>query len=107
VREVFAVAQQLRIRAAGAELLDLPLVADRIGPGTTPVGPAVPPTTPPADDTDGDDDGGPAPDRAGLEALLRAHRGVVSDVARAVRRSRKQVYRWIASHGIDVRRYRS
>jgi DNA-binding NtrC family response regulator len=107
VREVFAVAQQLRIRAAGAELLDLPLVADRIGPSMAPAGPAVPPPAPPADDTDGDDDGGPAPDRAGLEALLRAHRGVVSDVARAVRRSRKQVYRWIASHGLDVRRYRS
>ncbi len=124
VREVLAVAQQLRIRAAGAgagvgasagmgaEPFDLPFVADRLGPD---------PAAAPADSeavavaavsgaaaTDGDDDdgGAAAPDRAGLEALLRAHRGVVSEVARAVRRSRKQVYRWIAGHGLDVKRYR-
>jgi hypothetical protein len=32
--------------------------------------------------------------------------GVVSEVARTIRRSRKQVYRWIASHRLDVKRYR-
>jgi DNA-binding NtrC family response regulator len=113
VREVFAVAQQLRIRSASAEdpdlPLDLPLVADRLTGEAAPSRPAPAQAPVPADEDDADvdaDDGGPAPDRAGLEALLRAHRGVVTDVARAVRRSRKQVYRWIASHGIDVKRYR-
>jgi len=108
VRELFAVAQQLRVRGANAgEPLDLPLVADRL---------ARPPPDDSNDDGAGDDegdddeeegDGDAVPDRARLEALLTAHRGVVSDVARAVRRSRKQVYRWIATHGVDVRRYRS
>ena len=118
VREVFSVAQQLRLRSAGAEPLDLPLVADRLGPGAAPCAPerAQPSparATPPGganeiarDEDDGGDGGGPAPDRAGLEALLRTHRGVVSEVARAMRRSRKQVYRWIASHGLDVKQYR-
>jgi DNA-binding NtrC family response regulator len=115
VREVLAVAQELRIRGAGGETLDLPLVADRLGPvpavapaaPAAPVAPAAPAPAASDDDADaGDDDGGPAPDRAGLEALLTAHRGVVSEVARSVRRSRKQVYRWIASHGLDVKRYR-
>jgi len=100
VREVLAVAQQLRIRAAGAEVLDLPLVEDRL------ISPAPPADGAAADAAGDDDDGGPAPDRAGLEALLRAHRGVVSEVARATHRSRKQVYRWITHHGLDLDRYR-
>jgi DNA-binding NtrC family response regulator len=135
VREVFSIAQQLRIRSAGTELVDLPLVADRLSlgggqDGSMPLSfpplsfpppsfpppscsppqspPALRPSTPTIDDpiTQDEDDCGPAPDRAGLEALLATHHGVVSQVARVTRRSRKQVYRWIESHGIDVNRYR-
>jgi DNA-binding NtrC family response regulator len=101
VREVFAVAQQLHIQGTGDEPFDLPLVADRLGAAPAP--PPPQPAPPPAADSD---DGGPAPDRTGLEALLEAHHGVVSEVARAVGRSRKQVYRWIAAHGLDAKRYR-
>ncbi len=114
VREVLAIAQQLRIRSADAEPFDLPAVADRLGLGAAPAGstrpqssPSLRPPAPVAAEADEvDDDSGPVPDRASLEALLEAHRGVVSEVARAVRRSRKQVYRWISSHGLEVERYR-
>ncbi|HLL23727.1 MAG TPA: sigma 54-interacting transcriptional regulator [Kofleriaceae bacterium] len=102
VREVFAIAQQLRVHREGGGPLDLPLVAGRLS-ATAPS--AISPRESEKDE-EADDDLDAVPDRAGLETLLRAHRGVVSDVARAVHRSRKQVYRWIASHGLDVRRYR-
>jgi transcriptional regulator with GAF, ATPase, and Fis domain len=110
VRELLALASQLRIRgggAAGPLDLDLELVADRLGRPA----PAVSPP-PAAEPVDGADDRAeaadkePPPDRAALEALLVAHRGVVADVARAMRRSRKQVYRWIADHDLDVARFR-
>lgn len=114
VREVFSVAQQLQIRAAGADLFDLPLVADRIRPSAAsgslqrsqspPCAPTTLPT--PASETNSDDDREAVPSRVDLEAMLEAHHGVVAVVARMVRRSRKQVYRWIASHGLDVRHYR-
>lgn len=48
----------------------------------------------------------PPPGRAQLEALLRRHSGVVSEVARAVSRSRKQVYRWLEHHGLDAEAFR-
>ena len=41
-----------------------------------------------------------------LEALLREHKGVVADVARAMGRSRKQVYRWVVQQGLDVAKFR-
>jgi DNA-binding NtrC family response regulator len=104
VREVFSVAQQLQIKAAGADLLDLPLVEDRIGPSATPGG-LQPPARAESEPTS-DEDREPIPNRADLEAMLAAHDGVVAAVARTMRRSRKQVYRWISSHGLDVHHYR-
>jgi DNA-binding NtrC family response regulator len=41
------------------------------------------------------------PDRAELLHLLAQHNGNVSDLARDVGRSRKQVYRWLDQHGIE------
>jgi transcriptional regulator of acetoin/glycerol metabolism len=46
------------------------------------------------------------PDRAELEALLRAHRGNVAELARAQGRSRKQVYRWLEALDLDASGYR-
>jgi DNA-binding NtrC family response regulator len=107
VRELLALASQLRIRGAGATgPLDLELVADRLAR------PAHVSSSPAAESDERSDDRAeaadkePPPDRAALEALLVTHRGVVADVARAMRRSRKQVYRWIADHDLDVARFR-
>ncbi|WP_170319620.1 sigma 54-interacting transcriptional regulator [Polyangium spumosum] len=102
VREVLALAAQLRIRGGSADVLDLDLVEGRLTPAPAATG-----------DTDEDDEREeaaaekePPPGRVELEALLQKHRGVVADVARVMRRSRKQVYRWITEHGVDVRRFR-
>jgi hypothetical protein len=59
-----------------------------------------------AEDEPGDDRSLPIPDRAQLDALLRRWRGVIADVARETGRSRKQVYRWIEEHQLDVTSYR-
>ena len=109
VREVQALAAQLALAAADAPRLDV------IHAGELLVARAAPPSAPPDSGDGGDrvaargDDGGDRdkpPDRAELEALLRAHQGVVANVARAMQRSRKQVYRWIEQHGLDVAAYR-
>jgi transcriptional regulator with PAS, ATPase and Fis domain len=44
--------------------------------------------------------------RARLIALLTQHRGNVTEVARALGRSRLQVYRWLRRHQLDPRSYR-
>jgi len=49
----------------------------------------------------------PIPSREELIVLLREHGGSVAEVGRATGRSRKQVYRWIESHGIDIEAFRS
>ncbi|MGK3984792.1 sigma 54-interacting transcriptional regulator [Sorangium sp. So ce136] len=110
VRELLGLAAQLRIRGGEAEVLDLELVADRLAPPSSPGEAAAasrattsPPDPGPMSDADERE---PPPDRAQLEELLRAHRGVVADIARAMRRSRKQIYRWISHHGLDVQRFR-
>jgi DNA-binding NtrC family response regulator len=46
------------------------------------------------------------PAKAALETLLREHRGNVTELARAVGRSRKQVYRWLEQHALDAERFR-
>jgi DNA-binding NtrC family response regulator len=42
-----------------------------------------------------------------LRTLLGKHRGNVAEVARAVGRSRRQVYRWLQKYGLDVDSFRS
>lgn len=46
------------------------------------------------------------PSKSELASLLSAHRGSVTEVARATGRSRKQVYRWLEAHALDPERYR-
>jgi transcriptional regulator with GAF, ATPase, and Fis domain len=103
VREVLAIAAHLRITSRGASELDLDLVADRLDIPDDIATASTPPSARPSEEPQ---DREPPPDRAKLEALLREHRGVVADVARSMRRSRKQVYRWITAQGLDVRAYR-
>jgi DNA-binding NtrC family response regulator len=69
----------------------------------------APPPTPssPASGAPPADKRGPAPrDRAELEELLRTHKGNVTELAQASGRSRRQIYRWIDAHGIDLERFR-
>ena len=117
VREVQTLAARLRLHASGAALLDVELVRDQLGavaPAASPSaavvgGPkagAITPAPSPAGGDEPDDDREPPPGKAELEALMRAHHGVVANVARAMRRSRKQVYRWLELHGLDAARFR-
>jgi len=107
VRELLAVARELGIMSGGREPLDAPLFLERINS----VQNARAVQTAPADDARALPSGassspGPSIDRAELERLLREHRGVVAKVAEAVARSRRQVYRWIEHHKIDVDAFR-
>ena len=108
VREVQALAAQLRLAASPLGLVDTIHAGDLLAPRPAPAAPASAPATPAPDSATPDSaaDRDPPPDRAELEALLRTHRGVVANVARAMQRSRKQVYRWIEQHGLDVAAFR-
>lgn len=122
VRELMKIATELEVKAQGRPLLDVDLLEGRaLGPGAQGVGFASPATTiPPAsaalpqtptpppmvsmqrprkEDL-------PAPDKNALEALLKTHKGKVSDVARATGRSRTQVYRWLEEHKLDLEAFR-
>jgi DNA-binding NtrC family response regulator len=110
VRELFKVAAELKIRGAGAASLSLKLVAERLRPPEVAVPSASAPRSgAPASSSSGSSSSStprPIPTRDELVALLREHKGSVADVARVTERSRKQVYRWIESHGIDVDGFR-
>jgi len=99
VRELEKIATELAIRGAGRERLEPELIEARLQAFEAPA--PAPAPEPPAPATPR----GP-PDREALEEALRAHRGVVSDVARATGRSRKQVYRWLTKYGLDPEDYR-
>ena len=47
------------------------------------------------------------PSKEVLEQMLVEHKGVVAQVARALGRSTKQVYRWMARQGLDPADYRA
>ena len=107
VRELFKVAAELKIRGTGAASLELRLVASRLErskeqPAAVSEPRASVKASPAAKETDR-----AIPTRDELVALLRAHGGSVAEVGRATGRSRKQVYRWIESHGIDVETFRT
>jgi transcriptional regulator with PAS, ATPase and Fis domain len=101
VREVRTVAKQLRIRA-GAGPYRLEELEGSLPLPLTPHGP--PPEV--QAEAGGSEEREPPPNRAQLEELLWLHRGVVADVARAMSRSRKQVYRWLHHHGLEVEAFR-
>jgi DNA-binding NtrC family response regulator len=119
VRELQKVMAEARARGEGRESLDLALVEARLSLVPRAPLPLQSSTTVPlmapagersANATDESLENAllvPIPDRAALEALLERHRGVVADIARETGRSRKQVYRWLTDHGLDVERYRA
>jgi DNA-binding NtrC family response regulator len=107
VRELLKVSAELRIRGAGAPVLELGLVAERLKRGSLVPPPTSTSEAPTSVERDRlDDKDRPIPSKDELVALLRTHGGRVADVARATGRSRKQVYRWIEQHGIDVETFR-
>jgi DNA-binding NtrC family response regulator len=64
-------------------------------------GPGAPAAAPGADDE------AAAPSKDELVALLRQARGSVSDVARALGKDRRQIYRWLKRHGLDPDDFRA
>jgi transcriptional regulator with PAS, ATPase and Fis domain len=93
-----------RLTTALALAGDQPIDRPHLGPL------AAAPPPPRAADPDADaaasDDEDDAAQRARLIALLTQHRGNVTEVARALGRSRLQVYRWLHRHQLDPRAYR-
>lgn len=101
VREAIKVARELKVRGVGAEALGLSLVQGRIEPAAN-----LDQRPLPVVDTAAQPSGPPIPTREELDALLKAHGGIISRVARVTGRSRTQVYRWLEQHGIDPTTYR-
>lgn len=96
VRELIGVATELRVWGKDRDVLDLRLLEERSGRPLVPREIATPPdVTSPLE-----------LGRSELAALLQEHGGNVAAVAKAVKRSRTQVYRWIEKHELDLDRFR-
>ena len=99
VRELKAVAQQVQLlaRSGVVERSHLP-VAIREYQGSSSAD---------VEDPGATMDGGEAPTKDELEALLQRHDGNVASVGRDLGRHRQQVYRWLKRHGLDPSSFRS
>jgi DNA-binding NtrC family response regulator len=90
VRELAKVAKELSIRGKGEPKLTRSLVEHRLdAPRPESRASALEP-----------------PDRGELERLLAEHRGNIAKISRALGRSRRQVYRYLEEHGLDLERFR-
>jgi len=99
-RELDRIAIDLSVRGAGYEELVVELVqgalqSAHMRPAKTAPSHQPPPRRP------------APPTRDELEDLLVAHRGSVAPLVRELGRSAKQVYRWLAEHGLDPETFRS
>lgn len=110
VRELLKIAATLRAHADGASELTLAPVASRLQAAAPSASPAVASATAPTSSEVGAADRGetespsvlgPPPSKQELEELLRIHQGKILQVAKAVRRSRRQVARWLESYLLD------
>ena len=117
VREVMKVGSELSVKGRGKKELELDLVALRLDAGPPSTRTSTVRMTPAAlakeaerssraEDEDDGDDGGPVPDKATLEALLVEHKGVLADIAKVTKRSRRQVRRWVEKFGLSADDYR-
>jgi DNA-binding NtrC family response regulator len=99
VRELKAVAQQVRLlaRDGTVEVSHLPVAIREHETGSSAD----------VEDPGATLDGGEAPSREDLEALLRRHDGNVASVGRDLGRHRQQVYRWLKRYGLDPASFRS
>jgi DNA-binding NtrC family response regulator len=107
VRELRSAAVQLELAAVEGAVLDT--TALELRPLTpkpaTPAPTAAPGKSAAKAQKTPKPEGGP-PSRDDLIALLRRHKGNVAELARSQDRSRKQVYRWLESLGVDPTEYR-
>jgi DNA-binding NtrC family response regulator len=98
VRELFAVAGELRVRRNGDEPLLPELIEHRLGGHEGPSAPAS---------SVGDSSTRiESPSREQFEQLVVDHKGNVRALARATGRSRMQVYRWVEQFGLDLAQFR-
>jgi DNA-binding NtrC family response regulator len=109
VRELRAVASELKVRGAGKKTLGLELVEHRLGSVAGTLG---------GDDEPADGGSGSRtrpslggsnkapPTREEFERILAQCKGNVRAIARETGRSRMQVYRWVEQYGLDLARYR-
>lgn len=99
VREVIAAARALAAEAGGSDRLDVAAFRRRLSDqdGAAPIRPRT--STPPRLDIE-------PLDSLELSRVLAKNGGSVARVAREVGRSRRQIYRWIEKHGIDVNLFR-
>lgn len=99
IRELNQLAHNLR--ASGEDLLDLPLIAERL---------AMPLSVESPLDSRGEDavplPKQPLPKEV-LLRLMEEHHGIIARVAQAAGRSRRQVMRWLAQHQIDAAKFQS
>jgi transcriptional regulator with PAS, ATPase and Fis domain len=106
-RDLRRIAMQLSVRGTDRAVWTLTLVdglSEAAAAATAAVSETKLSSAPPADGTAAAPS--PVPTRDELEALLKAHAGNVADIARETGRSRKQVYRWLAQHGLSLDDYR-
>ncbi len=100
VREVMKIGSELSVKGKGKSELDVDLVAQRLLVTRATASSAG------AQVAHDNDDGGPVPDQAVLQALLHEHHGVLSDIAKATKRSRRQVRRWVEKFGLNADNFR-
>lgn len=108
VRELFKVTKELVIRGGDKDELDLDLVRERLvdlkpAEGPQSIEEVLPETPSPPEPSER----AMVPSREQLVSLLKEHRGVIADIARAEGRSRKQVYRWLRKRGLRAEDFRS
>lgn len=95
VRELREIATQLRIDGAGLPELPLSLIQQRLESAPRPPTPPARQSTPAPERVKL-----PPPSREEIEALLAEHGRNISRVARALGRSRRQVYRYLDQFGL-------
>ena len=110
VRELVKVTTELGIRGAGLKVLDLDLVAHRLG-----VEPESMPFQGEVDDSRRHEETlelesvaqrQPIPTQEELSVLLRRYDGNISKLAAATGRSRRQVHRWLNRYDLDAAEFR-
>lgn len=107
VRELSKVATELRVRGAKLPQLTLDLIKDRLvaEPDAPPVPPTPAPTPPdPASSVRPSDP--PPVGKEELALALSTHGGRIAVVARALGRSRQQIYRLLEQHGLSLSDFR-